>query len=155
MEKVSSLSTVSCLAVINFRLTPFSLGEVKMHSHKVPRSTGKPQRHQKQSLLRRAALFKSNPALGAPLPVMHALPTERSRDRRTAQQVLMVVPWVSCCPLLAQCGLTVEIGCRHRLMSTASHTNTHTEERRGAIFLRLAVEYSWWEGCFCCIPFPH
>ena len=39
-------------------------------------------------------------------------------------------------------------------MSTASHTNTHTEERRGAIFLRLAVEYSWWEGCFCCIPFP-
>ena len=123
MEKVSSLSTVSRLAVINFCLTPFSLGAVKMRSHKGPRSTGKPQRHQKQSQVRRAALFKSNSALGAPLPIMHALPTERSRDRRTAQQVAMVVPWVSYCPLFAQCGLTVEIDCRHRLMLNASHTN--------------------------------
>ena len=134
MEKVSSLSTVSRLAVINFCLTPFSLGEVKMRSHKGPRSTRKPQRHQKQSQLQRAALFKSNPTLGVPLPVMHALPTERSRDRWMAQQVAMVVPWVSYCPLLAHCGLTVEIDCRHRLMSTASHTNTHAEERQGAIF---------------------
>ena len=89
MEKVSSLSTVSHLAVINFCLTPFSLGAVKMRSHKGPRLTGKAQRHQKQSQVRCAALFKSNPSLGAPLPVMHALPTERSRDRRTAQQVAM------------------------------------------------------------------
>ena len=60
---------------------------------------------------------KSNPRwtcgavqeLGVPLPVLHALITERPRDRWTAQQVAMVVPWVSYCPLLAQCGLTVEI----------------------------------------------
>ncbi|EDR15509.1 uncharacterized protein LACBIDRAFT_321394 [Laccaria bicolor S238N-H82] len=72
-----------------------SLGAVKMRSHKGPRSSGKPQRHQKQSQVRCAALFKSNPALDAPLRVMHALPTERSMDRRTAQQVAMVVPWRS------------------------------------------------------------
>ena len=120
---MSSLSTVSCLAIINFRLTPFSLGEVKMRSHKGPRSTGKPQRHQKQSQVQRAVLFKSNSALGAPLPIMHALPMEHSRDCRMAQQVAMVVPWVSYCPLFAQCGLTVEIDCRHRLMLNASHTN--------------------------------
>lgn len=62
-----------------------SLGAVKMRSH----PNGKAQRY---SQIRRAALFKSDPAL-APSPILHTLPTERSRDLRTAQQVAMVIPW--------------------------------------------------------------
>ncbi|KIJ93447.1 hypothetical protein K443DRAFT_684551 [Laccaria amethystina LaAM-08-1] len=43
-----------------------SLGLVKTHSHKGPDSS---------------------------LPLLHALPTEHSKDHRTAQQIAMVVPW--------------------------------------------------------------
>ncbi|EDR01109.1 uncharacterized protein LACBIDRAFT_333492 [Laccaria bicolor S238N-H82] len=71
-----------------------SLSPVKMHSHKGPRPNAKSQWYQKQSQIRQAALFKSDPAVPpSQALIIHALPIEQSRDLQMAQQVAMVIPW--------------------------------------------------------------
>jgi hypothetical protein len=79
--------------------------------------------YQKQSHIRQAAPFKSGPAPDSSPPLLHALPTEHSKDCWTAQQIVMVVPWVSPQLLISQLTVNVEHNHRLRVMSSNFHTN--------------------------------
>jgi hypothetical protein len=48
----------------------------------------------KRSALRREALISHTNGTGANV-VMHALPTERSKDTRTIEEIAQLIPWVS------------------------------------------------------------
>ena len=69
----------------------FSLATGARRQHRGPRSGGK-KTLDKQSYQRREKLFNASaPNNDA---VLHALPTEASRDRRTEEEIDAVLPWV-------------------------------------------------------------
>jgi len=55
--------------------------------------------------------------------ILHTLPTERSKNHRTAQQIAMVVPWVSLQLLISQPTVNVKHDHRPRIMSSNFRTD--------------------------------
>jgi hypothetical protein len=70
----------------------FSLATGARRQHRGPRTDGK-KSLDKQSYQRREKLFDT--AIPNNNSVLHALPTEASRDHRTQEEIDAVLPWVS------------------------------------------------------------
>lgn len=85
-------SILFLFSVFSDCLTGFSLLPGARRPHKGLRAGAKRSKP-KQSVQRREQLLdRGTSSMGA---IVHALPTERSRDMRTPEEIAALVPWVS------------------------------------------------------------